>query len=182
MFLQWTVVSLKWSHDNLSKKFRGWALKLLEWLLRCCIFEICQEHKITECSIHDLLHWMHYEYDPGLDSEARGVTQWSPCCLSWIVLSRESLCQICQAEDKKSKLWSLPETLFLFAAFVISVVLHLNVWEAFKSSRVYTVAMTYGALAGVEIFFLPALRGKLPTCQQHEADICSKKAVQWFTY
>lgn len=26
----------------------------------------CQEHKITECSIHELLGWMHYEYDPRL--------------------------------------------------------------------------------------------------------------------
>ncbi|CAL1135238.1 unnamed protein product [Cladocopium goreaui] len=80
-------------------------------LVKRALFGEEKEHKITECSIHDLLHWMHYEY------------------------------------DKKSKLWSLPETLFLFAAFVISVVLHLNVWEAFKSSRVYTVALTYGDFA-----------------------------------
>lgn len=53
-------------------------------------------------------------------------------------------------KDKKSKLWSLPETLFLFTAFIIGAVLHLNVWEAFKSSRAYQYALTYGALAFVK--------------------------------
>lgn len=101
-------------------------------------YAVYQEHKITECSIHELLHWMHYEYDPCRNKDSAGYlsskTFFGFCCFSKF------------AKDKKSKLWSLPETLFLFTAFVISVVLHLNVWEAFKSSRVYNVALTYGAL------------------------------------
>lgn len=80
-------------------------------LVKRALFGQEKEHKLSECSIHELLGWMHYEY------------------------------------DKKSKLWSLPETLFLFTAFIIGAVLHLNVWEAFKSSRAYQYALTYGDFA-----------------------------------
>jgi len=88
-------VSIKDVHRGITEGAAAFSL------VKRALFGEEKEHKITECSIHELLGWMHYEY------------------------------------DKKSKLWSLPETLFLFTAFIISVVLHLNVWEAFKCSRVY---------------------------------------------
>ena len=30
-----------------------------------------QEHKLSECSIHELLGWMHYEYDPCTKTETK---------------------------------------------------------------------------------------------------------------
>ena len=51
-------------------------------------------------------------------------------------------------EEKNSNLWSLPQTLVLFSVFVMASALHLNVWEAYKLTRVWTTVMSQGLSEG----------------------------------
>ncbi|CAJ1399010.1 unnamed protein product [Effrenium voratum] len=77
-------------------------------LVKKAMFGKEQEHKLTECSLDEILKWLHYEY------------------------------------EKNSNLWSLPQTLVLFSVFVMASALHLNVWEAYKLTRVWTTVMSQG--------------------------------------
>ena len=78
-----------------------------------------QDHKSTECSLTELLDWLKFEY--------------ATCLQSFSVIYSPWQCpESAAAEDKKSNLWSLPETLLLFFAFVLASAVHLGVFEAFR--------------------------------------------------
>ena len=53
--------------------FQVWVFGVSFFSNTFCQSWSCQEHKITECSIHELLGWMHYEYDPWLIRESTHV-------------------------------------------------------------------------------------------------------------
>ncbi|CAE7573177.1 pkd2 [Symbiodinium sp. CCMP2592] len=75
--------------------------------------------------------------------------------------------------DKKSNLWSLPETLLLFFAFVLASAVHLGVFEAFRISQVYDLGLGFGDFLAYdmvdhETFWIWIERGFLRNIFRHD--------------
>ncbi|CAE7474410.1 pkd2 [Symbiodinium natans] len=75
--------------------------------------------------------------------------------------------------DKKSNLWSLPETLLLFFTFVASAAVHLGVFEAFRISQVFDAGLGFGDFLAydtvdIETFWIWLERGFFRNIFRHD--------------